>query len=96
MSMTSRCPQTPCTSPFGLSTIAHGEIAAMDLSAVRAAPGVVAVWSAADFDEMPDCSPSVHDEPLLATGMVHYLGQPIFWSWPTATLPPAAPPVWPR
>jgi len=63
---------------FGLSTIAHGDIAAMDLSAVRAAPGVVAVWSAADFDEMPDCSPSVHDEPLFATGRVHYLGQPIF------------------
>ena len=63
---------------FGLSTIAHGDITAMDLSAVRAAPGVIAVWSAADFDEMPDCSPSVHDEPLLATGRVHYLGQPIF------------------
>jgi xanthine dehydrogenase large subunit len=63
---------------FGLSTIAHGEIAAMDLTAVRDAPGVVAVLSAADFTEMPDCSPSVHDEPLLATGMVHYLGQPIF------------------
>ncbi len=63
---------------FGLSTIAHGDITAMDLSAVRAAPGVVAVWSAADFDAMPDCSPSVHDEPLLATGRVHYLGQPIF------------------
>ncbi|MCZ8335929.1 MAG: xanthine dehydrogenase molybdopterin binding subunit [Rhodobacteraceae bacterium] len=63
---------------FGLSTIAHGEVTAMDLSAVRAAPGVVAVLSADDFTEMPDCSPSVHDEPLLATGMVHYLGQPLF------------------
>jgi xanthine dehydrogenase large subunit len=63
---------------FGLSTIAHGEITAMDLSAVRAAPGVVAVLSAEDFTEMPDCSPSVHDEPLLSTGMIHYLGQPIF------------------
>ncbi|MEZ5755764.1 MAG: xanthine dehydrogenase molybdopterin binding subunit [Paracoccaceae bacterium] len=63
---------------FGLSTIAHGEITAMDLTAVRAAPGVVAVLSPEDFAEMPDCSPSVHDEPLLATGMVHYLGQPLF------------------
>ena len=63
---------------FGLSTIAHGDILSMDLSAVRAAPGVVGVWSAADFDEMPDCSPSVHDEPLLATGRVLYLGQPVF------------------
>jgi xanthine dehydrogenase large subunit len=63
---------------FGLSTIAHGDILSIDLAPVRAAPGVVAVWSAADFQEMPDCSPSVHDEPLLATGRVHYLGQPIF------------------
>ncbi len=63
---------------FGLSTIAHGEITAMDLSAVRAAPGVVAVLSAADLPDMPDCSPSVGDEPLLATGTVHYAGQQVF------------------
>ncbi len=63
---------------FGLSTIAHGDIAGIDLAQVRAAPGVVAVYSAADFAEMPDCSPSAHDEPLLATGRVHYLGQPVF------------------
>ncbi|NEX45872.1 xanthine dehydrogenase molybdopterin binding subunit [Pseudotabrizicola algicola] len=63
---------------FGLSTIAHGRITALDLSAVRAAPGVVAVFGPEDFDEMPDCSPSAHDEPLLSTGEVFYLGMPIF------------------
>ena len=63
---------------FGLSSVAYGDITAIDLSAVRAAPGVVAVFSADDFDEMPDCSPSIHDEPLLALGRVHYLGQPVF------------------
>ena len=63
---------------FGLSGIAHGTITGMDLSKVRAAPGVVAVLSAADLPDMPDCSPSAHDEPLLATGTVHYLGQPVF------------------
>ena len=63
---------------FGLSGIAHGTITGIDLSAVRAAPGVVAVLSAADLPDMPDCSPSAHDEPLLATGTVHYLGQPVF------------------
>jgi xanthine dehydrogenase large subunit len=63
---------------FGLSSVAHGEITGIDLSAVRAAPGVVAVLSAEDFDEMPDCSPSAHDEPLLAVGKVHYVGQPVF------------------
>ncbi len=63
---------------FGLSSCAHGVITSMDLAAVRAAPGVVAVFSAEDWPEMPDCSPSVHDEPLLATGRVHYIGQPVF------------------
>jgi len=63
---------------FGLSTCAHGAITAMDLSAVRAAPGVIAVFSAEDWPEMPDCSPSLGDEPLLATGEVHYVGQPVF------------------
>ncbi|MBL4916225.1 xanthine dehydrogenase molybdopterin binding subunit [Szabonella alba] len=67
---------------FGLSTIAHGEITAMDLSAVRAAPGVIGVWSADDlrarFGAVPDCSPSAHDEPLLADGVVKYLGHPAF------------------
>ncbi len=63
---------------FGLSTCAHGEITAIDLAAVRAAPGVVAVYAAADWPDMPDCSPSTHDEPLLAVGTVHYIGQPVF------------------
>ena len=63
---------------FGLSPVAHGELVGIDLSAVRSAPGVVAVLSAADFDPMPDCSPSAHDEPLLAVGRVHYVGQPVF------------------
>ena len=63
---------------FGLSPVAHGEILSLDLSAVRAAPGVVAVIGPGDLDPMPDCSPSIHDEPLLAQGRVHYLGQPMF------------------
>ncbi|MBI1170130.1 xanthine dehydrogenase molybdopterin binding subunit [bacterium] len=63
---------------FGLSSCAHGRITSLDLAPVRAAPGVVAVLSADDFPDMPDLSPSVHDEPLLATGTVHYVGQPIF------------------
>ncbi len=64
---------------FGLSTVAHGEITAMDLSAVRAAPGVVRVYTAEDFgDHVPDCSPSLGDEPLLTSGEVQFIGQPIF------------------
>ncbi len=68
---------------FGLSSCAHGTITAMDLSAVRASAGVVQVLSYLDWPaslpaEMPDCSPSAHDEPLLSTGRVHYIGQPVF------------------
>ena len=64
---------------FGLSTIAHGEITAMDLSAVRAAPGVVRVYTAEDFgDHVPDCSPSLGDEPLLTSSEVQFIGQPVF------------------
>ena len=63
---------------FGLSEAAHGTITALDLDAVRAAPGVVAVLTAADLPHDNDVSPSIHDEPLLADGEVLYLGQPVF------------------
>ncbi|WP_298429310.1 xanthine dehydrogenase molybdopterin binding subunit [uncultured Jannaschia sp.] len=63
---------------FGLSEHARGTLDALDLDAVRAAPGVVAVFSADDFETMPDCSPSLHDEPLLSTGEIHYAGQPLY------------------
>ncbi|MEM8537030.1 MAG: xanthine dehydrogenase molybdopterin binding subunit [Pseudomonadota bacterium] len=63
---------------FGLSDIACGKIASMDLHAVKAAPGVIAVLTAEDLPFANDVSPSAHDEPLLSTGAVHYLGQPLF------------------
>jgi len=63
---------------FGLSEVARGGIVSMDLSAVRAAPGVAAVIEAGDLPFANDVSPSVHDEPLLAEGEVFYLGQPLF------------------
>jgi len=63
---------------FGLSDTARGTITAINLNAVRAAPGVVAVLTADDLPGANDVSPSIHDEPMLATGEVHYLGQPIF------------------
>jgi xanthine dehydrogenase large subunit len=63
---------------FGLSPEARGVITSADLSAVRAAPGVVMVLTAADLDRPTDVSPAAHDEPLLATGEVQFHGQPIF------------------
>jgi xanthine dehydrogenase large subunit len=63
---------------FGTSSIAHGRIASLDLDAVRKAPGVVAVLTADDLPFANDVSPSAHDEPMLAAGTVHHVGQPIF------------------
>ena len=63
---------------FGLSDVAHGTITALDLDEVQSSPGVVAVLRAGDLPFANDVSPSAHDEPLLATGKVHYIGQPIF------------------
>ena len=72
---------TPATTlhiAFGLSTVAAGTLNGMDLRDVAAAPGVVAVLTAADLPFDNDVSPSNHDEPLLATNAVHYAGQPVF------------------
>ena len=63
---------------FGMADCAAGTITAMQLDIVRAADGVVAVLTADDLPFANDVSPSAHDEPLLATDSVHYLGQPIF------------------
>ncbi|MEP3844663.1 MAG: xanthine dehydrogenase molybdopterin binding subunit [Paracoccaceae bacterium] len=63
---------------FGTSSIASGTLNAMDLTAVRNSDGVVAVLTADDLPHSNDVSPSIHDEPLLATQTVNYVGQPLF------------------
>ncbi len=64
---------------LGMSDRAHAEILSIDLTAVRAAPGVVDVITAADIPGINDvASTGQHDEPLLATDKVEFHGQPIF------------------
>ncbi|AXC49296.1 xanthine dehydrogenase molybdopterin binding subunit [Paracoccus suum] len=64
---------------LGLSQVAHGRIAAMNLDAVRAAPGVIDVLTATDIPGQNDVSPvGKHDDPILADGEVQFHGQPIF------------------
>ncbi|MEH6831942.1 MAG: xanthine dehydrogenase molybdopterin binding subunit [Sulfitobacter sp.] len=63
---------------FGLSTVARGQITNMTLDQVRDAASVIAVLTADDLPFANDVSPSNHDEPLLALGHVHYIGQPLF------------------
>jgi xanthine dehydrogenase large subunit len=63
---------------LGLSARAHARIVAIDLSKVRAAPGVVGVFAVGDIPGLNDCGPIIHDDPIFADGVVLYLGQPIF------------------
>jgi xanthine dehydrogenase large subunit len=63
---------------LGLSSKAHAKILAIDLDAVRASRGVVAVYSAQDIPGTNDCGPIIHDDPILADGLVQYVGQPVF------------------
>ena len=63
---------------LGLSPVAHGKLLAVDVEALRKQPGVVAVITAADIPGPNDCGPIIHDDPILADGEVHYLGQPVF------------------
>ena len=63
---------------LGLSQKPHARITAMDLSAVRNAQGVVAVYTAQDIPGTNDCGPIIHDDPILTAELVQYVGQPIF------------------
>lgn len=63
---------------LGLSPLAHGRLLAVDVERLRALPGVVAVLTAADIPGVNDCGPIVHDDPILATHELVYLGQPVF------------------
>ncbi len=63
---------------LGLSEKAHAKIESIDLSAVKSMPGVVAVFTAQDIPGVNDCGPILHDDPILADGLVQYIGQPVF------------------
>ncbi len=63
---------------LGLSARAHARIVALDLAAVLAAPGVYGVLTAADIPGHNDCGPIIADDPILADGVVMYIGQPVF------------------
>ncbi len=63
---------------LAMSARAHAEIARMDLDAVRAAPGVVRVMTAADVPGENDVSPIMGDDPLFAERVVEYAGQSLF------------------
>jgi xanthine dehydrogenase large subunit len=63
---------------FGLSSIAHGRLCAMDLAPVLAIPGVADVATAADVPGENNYGSAVHDDPIFAVDRVQYAGQPLF------------------
>jgi xanthine dehydrogenase large subunit len=63
---------------LGLSPVAHGRLKGIRLDALRALPGVVDVIAAEHIPGENQCGPIVHDDPILADGLVQYLGQPVF------------------
>ncbi|MBS1218744.1 MAG: Xanthine dehydrogenase, molybdenum binding subunit [Proteobacteria bacterium] len=62
------------------STVAHARIRSVDVSAAQAVPGVYAVYTAADVQRLipePYYGPAFHDQPILALGKVHHVGEPV-------------------
>jgi carbon-monoxide dehydrogenase large subunit/6-hydroxypseudooxynicotine dehydrogenase subunit gamma len=67
------------------SNHAHGRIVAIDAGEARALPGVVAVWTAhdiadigpVDFREGPIEKLAPYRQPVLASGKVRYVGEPV-------------------
>ncbi|MCX5520211.1 xanthine dehydrogenase molybdopterin binding subunit [Kaistia defluvii] len=63
----------------GYAPIAKGRITGLDLDAVRAFPGVVAVLTAADIPGVNDVSPKlIGDDPTLAVDEIRFHGQVVF------------------
>ncbi|MFO1398334.1 MAG: xanthine dehydrogenase molybdopterin binding subunit [Burkholderiales bacterium] len=62
----------------GVSPVAHGRVRGVDLEAVVAEPGVVAVIDARDVPGVNDVGPIVRDDPIFAEDEVQFAGQPLF------------------
>lgn len=62
----------------GLSAHAHARITSMNLDAVRAYPGVVAVMTVKDVPGHTDIGPVFPGDPVLVDDLVEFVGQPLF------------------
>ncbi|MDP5219075.1 xanthine dehydrogenase molybdopterin binding subunit [Ruegeria sp. 2205SS24-7] len=64
---------------LGVSDVAHATLNSIDLSAVKAAPGVIGVLTAEDVPGVNDISPTgLNDEPVFPTDKIQFHGQPLF------------------
>jgi xanthine dehydrogenase large subunit len=62
----------------GQSPKARGMLRSLDVSAVRALPGVVAVLTAADIPGKNDVSPAFGDDPMFVEDAIGFHGQAVF------------------
>ena len=63
---------------LGLSPVAAGRLLDADLAPIRAMPGVVRVFTAADIPGENNCGSVLHDDPILCDGEIRFVGQPVF------------------
>jgi aerobic carbon-monoxide dehydrogenase large subunit len=73
-----------CHVHFVRSAVAHARITAIDISAALEAPGVVAVFTGADLDDLPVPPPMMPGminakmgQPALARDVVRFVGEPV-------------------
>ena len=59
------------------SKVAHGRLVSVNKDAALMMEGVAAILSVEDVPGTNLIGPIIHDEPLFADGMVHYVGQVI-------------------
>src|ERR1700688_3843156 len=62
------------------STVAHGRIKSIDVSAAKKVPGVYRVVTSEDVRKVipePYYGPAFHDQPILAIDKVHFVGEPV-------------------
>ncbi|MFN2362166.1 MAG: xanthine dehydrogenase molybdopterin binding subunit, partial [Marinobacter sp.] len=71
-------PEAILHAAVGHSEQAHARIRSMNLDAVRAYPGVIAVVTAKDVPGHLDIGPVFPGDPVLADDVVEHIGQPIF------------------
>src|SRR6201994_1128211 len=62
------------------STVAHGRIQRIDVSAAARIPGVIGVFTGEDIRRVipdPYYGPAFHDQPILALDKVRFVGEPV-------------------
>jgi xanthine dehydrogenase large subunit len=71
-------PRETLSAAIGYAPVAHAKLKSVDLSAVRRASGVVAVFTAGDVPGVNNYGGIVLDDPILVTDLIEYHGQPVF------------------